>query len=526
MNGVSYSSLRELPQSDLRNDFRHKRYEKASFHDKMSLTKNYIRKKGDLLMENIIQQIVAETAINLINYFKVNGLGTLDKMTDDLKSISDDMVSRALAAYIESTDKSICDAKDERKQCGITVHQRNVSRTLFTAIGNFTYGRTYFDTECGKAYLLDDILGVDPYERIDAGVSARLVNAAASHSYGRSASIVTGGNISKQSAWNKAMNTGEVAYVPERVECTPASLHIFADEDHVSLQDGRNTIVPLVTVSAGKRPVSKGRNALIEPFHVQGYGMDKETLWGYVYALCAEKFDMDLVDNVFIYGDGAAWIKGGMDVFSNAVYSLDTFHFRKRMRSLFSGQIGSKFALKAFAAVSSDNKISFEETARAVRSALLDTMPEGKEKERKTERIDDNIGYILNNWDGIQNSRLPGVIGSCTEAMVSHVLSERLSRNPMGWSKKGLSKMAMIRVYVQNGCEITPADTISWKHSDKRNRIADKIAMYDDIVKRHHEEIFKDVKSWRWFETDSKISGKTTGTKVALDALGKFRNVS
>ena len=477
-------------------------------------------------MENIIQQIVIETAKNFLNYFEVNGIGTLDKMTDDLKLISDDMTARTLATFIESADASICDAKEERKQDGITIHQRNVPRTLFTALGNFTYNRTYYDTEFGKMYLLDNILGVNPYDRIDAGVSAKLVNTAAMYSYGRSATIIAGDNISRQSAWNKAMNTGEVAYIPKRVERTPKTIHIFADEDHVSLQDGTNTIVTLVTVCAGKQHVCKGRNELIEPFHVQGYGMEKDTLWEYVYALCSEKFDMNVVDNVFIYGDGAAWRKGGTDVFPNAIYSLDTFHFRKRMRSLFSGDIGSKFTLKAFTAVSNDDKATFEATANAMSIALLETMPEGRAKERKTKRINDNIGYISNNWDAIQNSQLPGIIGSCTEAMISHVLSERLSRNPMGWSKKGLSKMAMVRVYVLNGGEVTPADTVSWKHSDRRNRVADKIEKYDNIVKLQHEDIFKDVKSWRWFERDNMISGKTSGTKVVLDALAKLRNVS
>ncbi|MCL2367035.1 MAG: UPF0236 family protein [Oscillospiraceae bacterium] len=126
-------------------------------------------------MENIIQQIVTETVVNFLNYFEANGISALDKMADELKLISDDMTAGVLAAFIESADKSICDAKKERKQDGVTIHQRNVPRTLFTALGSFTYNRTYFDTESGKAYLLDNILGVNPYDRIDAGVSARLV---------------------------------------------------------------------------------------------------------------------------------------------------------------------------------------------------------------------------------------------------------------------------------------------------------------------------------------------------------------
>ena len=86
--------------------------------------------------------------------------------------------------------------------------------------------------------------------------------------------------------------------------------------------------------------------------------------------------------------------------------------------------------------------------------------------------------------------------------------------------------MAMIRVLALNGGVVTPTDTISWKHSDRRNRVADKIEKYDNIVKLQHENIFKDAKNWRWFERDNMISGKTTDTKVVLDALGKLRNVS
>ena len=476
-------------------------------------------------MENIIQQIVIETAKNFLNYFESNGMCALDRMTEDLRLISDDMAARILSAIIQASDESLCDAKEERKADGITIRERGVPRTLLTALGLFTYKRTYFDTEAGQVFLLDNILGVSPYERIDAGVSAKLVNTAATHSYGRSAAIIAGDKVSRQSVRNKILNTGEVAYVPEPADYTPEILHIFADEAHISLQNGTKTILPLVTVCAGKRRVCSGRNALIDPLHVHGYGMDKATLWDYVYALCAEKFDLDRVTKVYIYGDGASWIKGGLDVFLNAVYSLDAFHFKKRMRSLFSGEVGSQFTLAAHTAIKKDDKKSFETTAQEMMALALSTIPEGSAREKKAESIIDNIGYILTNWDAIQNSRLPDIIGSCTEAIVSHALAERFSRGPMGWSKNGLAKMAMIRVFVLNGGEIMPADTLAWKYSDKRLRVADKMEKYEDIVRLQQDEIFKDAKNWRWFKVDCKISGKITGTKVALDALSKLRNV-
>jgi len=477
-------------------------------------------------MEKIIHQIVSETVVKYLEYYETTGIVSLDKMSEALKELSDEMALQMLSAFIESADRSICESKSERKNDGITVHERNVPRTVFTSLGSFTYPRSYFKTPVGMSYMLDEMLSVSPYERIDAGVSAKLVNAAALHSYGRSASIVCGDKISRQSAWNKAMNTGEVAYIPEQSQETPETLHIFADEDHVSLQHGNNTIVPLVTVCAGKRAVSKGRNELIEPFHVHGYGLDKETLWNYVYALCAVKYDMSKIEKVHIYGDGASWIKSGTETFSNAIYLLDAFHYRKRMRSLFSGELSSRFALSTYDAIARNDIASFESKVMSLKSLILEKMPDSKARERKLKSIVENSGYILNHWEAIQNTKISGVIGSCTEAMVSHVLSERLSRNPMGWSKRGLSKMAMFRVFVINGGKIEAIDTLSWKYSDKRERVASQVEKYDKIVKLQHDEIFKDAKNWTLFNYDNKISGKTTGSKVALDALGKLRNVS
>ena len=44
--------------------------------------------------------------------------------------------------------------------------------------------------------------------------------------------------------------------------------------------------------------------------------------------------------------------------------------------------------------------------------------------------------------------------GSCTEGQISHVLSERFSRPPMGWGKETLGKLSYLRVYKKNGKKI------------------------------------------------------------------------
>jgi hypothetical protein len=482
--------------------------------------------KGSLLMKTIIQQILTNTLEKYLIYFDDNSIAEISTIAEDFKDISFDMAKDMLNTYIDFMDQTIRDAKSERKEDGITIHQKDVERTLYTALGSLTYKRTYFNVPTGRSYLLDSLLGVEAYDRIDAGVSANLVNTAATYSYGRSADIVTSGQISRQSVRNKIMNTGEVLHVPGNASKTPEALHIFADEDHVNLQNGKNTIIPLVTVSEGKRVVSKGRKALIEPIHIHGYGIEPEKLWDYVYALCAEKYDMNLIREIYIYGDGGNWIKVAFDKFSKAIYVFDEFHFKKRTRSLFAGEICSAFRLPAYSALHNNDEHLFAKLIDAMIDAVEEKMSEDKSKKRKLEKIIEHKKFILNHWHAIQNAKSPGSIGSCTEAMVSHVLSERFSRSPMGWSDAGLSKMAMIRMFILNGDKISPVDVTAWKCDEKRKTVINELEKYRDNEKKQNDEIFRDVKNWRWFEVDNFISGKKTGTSVALKSLGTIRSIA
>jgi hypothetical protein len=488
-------------------------------------------------MEQIIQQIVSDAVKKMLEYYLVNGIGTIFDMADDLKVISDDMTKSLLVAFISHADHALCGAKKLRRTDKLTIHEQNETRTVFTSLGYITFERTYFDhADGGHIYLLDQILDVDSYERVDAGISAKLVNNAAISSYGKSADIVTGGRISRQTARNKVMELGEVAIVPTRSEHTPETLHIFADEDHVHLQNGKGDIVPLVTICSGKQKVCKGRNELIDPIHINGYGIKKDKLWEYVYAVCAEKYDMEKVKNIYVYGDGGNWITAGFSIFPKAVYILDEFHYKKRIRSLLASSVCAPFSHRAYSALKHDRRDDFGAMLHDMFDAAAAKF-EGAELIKKQGKIRDDGEYILNQWDAIQNRKLEGSIGSCTEAMVSHVFSERLSRNPMGWSKEGLSKMAAIRVFRINGGEVKPSDIgidKSKKNVGKEKKpkrvVISNIAKYDALVNQQQREVLAGARDWRIFSNDSDWSGahsgKSDGTRVALRLLGRTREVS
>lgn len=59
-------------------------------------------------------------------------------------------------------------------------------------------------------------------------------------------------------------------------------------------------------------------------------------------------------------------------------------------------------------------------------------------------KIDESKTFILNNWSAVVNRMTLKVCGSCTEPLVSHILSARLSRNPLAWSERGLQKLFIL----------------------------------------------------------------------------------
>jgi len=86
-----------------------------------------------------------------------------------------------------------------------------------------------------------------------------------------------------------------------------------------------------------------------------------------------------------------------------------------------------------------------------------------KLKEKNLKNSEDSITrcqqYINDNWDGICAYSIykEQIVGCSAESHISHVLSERLSRGPISWSKQSADKIAQLRVAKANGILIKEA---------------------------------------------------------------------
>ena len=470
-------------------------------------------------MENIIAQKLVKMQEEILKKIREDGLRDIGSTSEALFETIQSHTCELMQAILEATDREIAEARAERKQSGLKIKERGVKRVVTTSIGEIAYRRTYYETKDGeRIYLLDHLIGVESYERVSRALCARLVNLAADMSYEKAVRHGSAA-VSRQTVSNKVHSLQEVVADVKHQAHTPEELHIFADEDHVHLKNGKSAIVPLVTIAEGVDTSNPKRHRLINPLHISGYGMESEVLNDQVEACVNERYDINAVKRIYIHGDGAKRIAGLGERFPNACHILDGFHLEKYLKKLshYEGAAQRMGALRT--ALKTGNWKTY-------RKLLLDIY--ALQCGSKKDRCHDTIGYLWNNRKAAHRRCALNVCGSCTEAMVSHVLSERLSRTPLAWSESGLGQMSMLVVYRKNGQSVTAKDirvsTTAAKLTKEQSFVRSGWNKYNSYMNRQIDLIL----STDWadaFTTLPFLSGKVDASFLIRKSFGQIRSL-
>ena len=356
----------------------------------------------------------------------------------------------------------------QRKQDWVI--DKKFNRELVTSLGTVNFERTHFRNKKNPtqfSFLLDRMLGLEEREHFTEDAKARMLEEAVETSYRRGGDAVNpAGDASKESV----MNVSHGLQFPEDDWEKPEEkrqveyLYIEADEDHVHLQfretkgdlgkeDGfkNNTIEPkLIYVHEGLRkeaPESK-RYSLIHPRYfsrvTEGDGTRK--LWNEVYRYISDTYDVDHVKKIYLNSDGGGWILMARKELYGLTHVLDEFHLDKCLTKLTSHMLDSQGDARdeLRKAIRHGTKKDFQQ----ILGQLKGYLPES----RNTDAFDRTAEYILSNWMAakVRLCHKDGVVGSSTEGHVYHVLSKRMSTNPMGWSVVRTGKMCQLRAYHQN----------------------------------------------------------------------------
>ena len=462
-------------------------------------------------METIIQQVTAKMIEGIYKKVNENSLANIDQLATDLLKLSKETICELIPALVMHLNEQVRKDKAFRKVQGLTLKERGRSRTISTEAGEISYCRDYYqEKKSGKyIYPIDKIVGVEAYERVGPNVSALMVGQAADVSYEKSAAIVTGGKISRQTVKNKVLSAGKLEVEVPRAKRFVEELHIFADEDHVHMQERKNKMIPLITVCEGAYALSERRNALVNHVHFTGEILKTKELWEDVAGYISQAYDENRIERIYLHGDGAAWIKQGIEELPKCSFVIDGFHFEKHLKSVTAWFRDQNYSQQIRHAISKNDKLKALKCVNDMISSSSDS--------KQIKRIRMFKSYLKNNWGGIELRYNGSIMGSCTEALISHVLSERLSRNPMGWSDRGVHQMAQLRVYTRNGGKVT-GDTI------RRPREVKEYSFLREYGRERITAAISGCNDWSIFEKAGYVPSINTATQKLIRAYGTQRS--
>lgn len=321
-------------------------------------------------------------------------------------------------------------------------------RTLITTVGEIEIKRRYYrEIETGRyCFLLDEALGLAPRKRVSPRLERMMLDMGTDTTFRKASTVleylVPG--VSPMTVWSEVQRAGARA----KKEAEEVRAEVF--EDGV-IPNGKRSIQRLNIEADGvmikQQRSSKRREEikLVVAYESKEEGKplvnrktvaglaDSSTIWEQASAKFGHEWRLIGKEDIRIGGDGAAWIKEGMEVFPRATYHLDLFHLRKRLTEAlgFNGDYYQAVAEKILELNQKDLEEVFSHILKNTR-----------EKARR-KRIRDLQNYILGNWTGI--SDLPkeerlGVI----EGQVRHTIARRMKNIGGGWSSTGTDHMARL----------------------------------------------------------------------------------
>ena len=369
-------------------------------------------------MVNSIQHFQAEGTKNLQKVFD-DFSKDLSKMAEMVYGVTEEITKLGLALIaeeLESYDELLRKKKYIRK--GWYIVKRDET-TLTTSLGDVTYKKTLFlNKKTGvRCYLLDELMGLESHTRITEDAVARILDEAVESSYRKGGEnvCITGGSVSKMTVMNKIHSLSFPKINPSLEKKKAEMLYIDADEDHVSLQ------------------------------YMEKKGVKQ--FWDEIYEYIEASYDTGVLKQIYINGDGAAWIKAGTKSIAQSKFVLDKYHMHKYM-------------MAATAHLKDSAEDARSEIYRAIykkkkwmAEGIFDKILAVTEKESKKEAVQEAKEYILGNWSGIIQSitNKDENIQCSAEGHVSHIYADRMSSRPLGWSKTGADRMSRLRIYRMNG---------------------------------------------------------------------------
>lgn len=334
-------------------------------------------------------------------------------------------------------------------------------RTVVTCLGALTISRRRYLDESGQSrYPLDEHFALPPAARVSPSIERSLVSLSASVSFREAVGIVrdlTGADVSHSTAHTALRRCGERIAIEQRARAS--DLHDLGVDP-----GGERGADPLLAEADGTVVAWQGerqrrgevRLAVFRGGRAGGQAVSYASVegarafWRAASTECASAFDITSVRSCVLSGDGAGWVRGGLDVLPNARFLLDPFHIQLALRD----------ATGSHPVASRLSAMLYERGLPAVEQVLGDLARRQPERAEIIERV---LGYLRSNSDGLWRSE-PSL--GTIEGHIDKTLANRMKKRGRRWSRMGADAMARVIAATRSGrpvpigAWIEPAPTI------------------------------------------------------------------
>ena len=353
------------------------------------------------------------------------------------------------------------------------------SRTITTLFGTLTYTRTeYVHRNTHKSFCyIDRKLGLDKRMRYDPTIQALAYSLYANHNSMIKVGQILGERIHgfslrwnwtqlaipRQTIQNMVKRFKDIPVTPIQRSKTPDTLFIMADEKYIPLQnqsesEPKKEMVKIATCFEGY--IKKGKR--IQILNKHRFYFEDSPFWEQVYDELNQIYDLEQVSDIYILGDGARWIKTGVDTFrsenTNVHFGLDKFHFFQALNHITDDK-NIQNTIIDYALHS--NKKGLKE----IIDILIQQQP------NREQVISDKANYILSNLSGIQTMFKEVKGGCCMEQEIQHTLQSCFTSVPKAFSKTNLSTYVKARIHHQNNVDLRTGYLKAWDSKEKPDYI-------------------------------------------------------
>jgi len=391
-----------------------------------------------------IRQLVAAVLFLATGIFEaLKSAKDFGELEDKVRALSQRVACMLLEMALVDIDDRLMRERD--KGLEVVVGR---PRRIVTTFGELTVRRRLYRRKgTGEpVFLLDEALGLEKGKRLSPRMRELAVELGTEMTFRRAAKVLSRivPGISAMGVWDEVKAAGERAAGEAEAVCSAVfergvvpeggkvieRLYVEADGVVIAQQrsDKRNDEVKIVVGYEGKD--GKPRR-LVNRKTVAGR-IDAERIWEEASAYFAGEWDLSEVREVRVGGDGAEWVKGGLEVFPRASYHLDRYHLRRKLTE------GLSFDVE-----------SYEEVVKGIAEMDLGVTLAGLDKAMRKargaarKRVSELRRYILENWDGIRLLPEDERLGTI-EGQVRHTICRRMKRINARWSPAGTDRMARL----------------------------------------------------------------------------------